>query len=295
MPVITIGICARNAETYIKQIINCLANQDFPHESMEIIFVDDGSEDRTFQVIKDSIIDLDIISSVYHQEWKGIGPARNVILNHAKGEYILMVDSDQLISYDYVRKHVKFMDKNSKVGICYGILKIPHDESPALIMDLIRVVIQRNEKGKLGVAGGGSTYRVRAMKQVGGYDNQLNRTGEDIDISTRIQEAGWLVSLAGGIIHEKHGENYSWKELWNRYYLHGLNGLYLYKHKKRAIGLFKMTPLAGFVYGMIKMHIAFTLVRRRIVFLLPVFFHIQRSAWCLGFISEQLRAHREIA
>ena len=282
-------MCVRNAEKRVKQILNCIAEQDFPHESMEIVIVDDGSEDKTLHVIKNATKKMDIDARVFHQEWRGVGPARNVIVDHAKGKYVLMVDSDQSISIDYVRKHVTYMEKNKEVGICYGILRIPSSGSSALILDLIRVIILRNEKGRLGVAGGGSTYRVKAMRQVGGYDNHLNRTGEDIDISYRIQKAGWSVSLAGGKIQEKYDMRYSWRNLWNRYYRHGLNGQYIYRYKRRARELIRMTPLAGLVFGLIKMHVAFKLVHRTIVVLLPVFYSIQRAAWCTGFIHSQFK------
>jgi len=46
-PIATIGVCVRNCEATIKEVINSIINQDFPHELMEVIIVDDGSEDRT--------------------------------------------------------------------------------------------------------------------------------------------------------------------------------------------------------------------------------------------------------
>lgn len=49
-PKVTVGICVRNCENYIKDAINSILDQDFPHEFMELIFADDGSEDNTFSI-----------------------------------------------------------------------------------------------------------------------------------------------------------------------------------------------------------------------------------------------------
>jgi glycosyltransferase involved in cell wall biosynthesis len=292
-PLITIGICVRNSETFVKHVIDTILNQDFPHERMEIIFVDDGSEDRTLSVIKNSVSKIDIPTRVFHQEWKGLGTARNAIVNNARGKYIIWVDADTLLSKDYVRKQASFMEQNKNVGICYGVVNVPFEGNSALTLELIplfidyKLEIDQKEMKKLpGTAG--STYRVEAIRQMGGFDSNIRGTGEDLDAAYRIQRAGWLIRQGEGVIYETHGFMSSWKDLWDMYFWHGFTSLYLYKQKKKQFSLPRMTPPAGFAAGFLYSITAYKMLNRKIVFLLPLHFAFKMCAWCLGFFKNQI-------
>src|SRR3990172_2362785 len=113
--VISIGICARNCENTLGNALNSIINQDFPHEKMQLIFVDDGSNDRTLQIMNFYLKKIDISTKVFQTEWKGLGPVRNMIANNADGNYILWVDADEILSSSYVRRQIEYMEKNPKV------------------------------------------------------------------------------------------------------------------------------------------------------------------------------------
>jgi cellulose synthase/poly-beta-1,6-N-acetylglucosamine synthase-like glycosyltransferase len=49
---VTIGVCVRNGEDNIRDAVESVISQDFPHEFMEVIFVDDGSTDKTLSTIE---------------------------------------------------------------------------------------------------------------------------------------------------------------------------------------------------------------------------------------------------
>jgi len=124
-PTVTIGICIRNCEASIKEVVDSILNQNFPHELMEVIFVDDGSEDETLSVLKDYASRMDMQVMIFHSEWRGLGQSRNVVVSNAMGDFIVWVDGDMTLPPDHVRKQVEFMEKNPKVGIAkgkYGIL-----------------------------------------------------------------------------------------------------------------------------------------------------------------------------
>ena len=69
-PRVTVGVCVRNCELSIKETIDSVINQDFPHRLMEIIFVDDGSEDSTLQRISSSTSGMDMGVAILHDRWK---------------------------------------------------------------------------------------------------------------------------------------------------------------------------------------------------------------------------------
>ena len=50
-PTVTIGMCIKNGEKFLKNSIESIMLQDYPKDLMRIIFVDDGSTDKTLQII----------------------------------------------------------------------------------------------------------------------------------------------------------------------------------------------------------------------------------------------------
>jgi len=114
---VTIGVCVRNSASTICEAIESIIDQDFPPELLEIVFVDDGSEDDTLAIIQAYVSRMDIAARVFHTEWRGLGPARNIVVNNTRGKYIIWVDGDMILPADHVRKQVEFMELNPKVGI----------------------------------------------------------------------------------------------------------------------------------------------------------------------------------
>jgi glycosyltransferase involved in cell wall biosynthesis len=101
--------------------IHSIAEQDYPRKLIETIIVDDGSTDKTLSVVNYKVRTLNLSAKVISQNWKGMGPARNVILNNSTGKYVIWVDSDMLLSSDFVSKQVKFMEEPQDVGIAKGV------------------------------------------------------------------------------------------------------------------------------------------------------------------------------
>jgi len=274
----------RNCENSLKEVVNSLFDQDFPHGLMEVIFVDDGSEDRTMSVILDSVSGMDMWVKVHHQEWKGLGPVRNFVVNNAGGDYIIWVDGDMVLSRDHVRKQVEFMDQNPTVGIAKGKYGIYPGAKLVAILENADFIVDDKWRGKktskpLGT--GGSIYRVKAIRQVGGFDNHIKGAGEDMDAEHRVRGAGWLLCLTPSVFFERHKE--TWKALWTQYFLRGYS-LHRFLHKWRGIiSLYKMTPPIGFVAGILYSFPAYKLTCRKVVFLLPLHYVFKMTAWCLGF------------
>lgn len=86
-----------NAEKYLKETMDCLIHQTL--HDIEIICVDDGSTDQSLQILNDyKSKDERII--VLHQENAGAGAARNAGLLYAKGEYLSVLDADDVYEAD---------------------------------------------------------------------------------------------------------------------------------------------------------------------------------------------------
>ena len=287
-PIITIGVCVKDSAPTLNQAIDSILYQDFPHELIEVIFVDDGSKDSTLSIIKSYIPRLDMVTKVFHHEWKGLGFSRNVVINNTGGKYIVWLDGDMILQSNNLRALYEFMEKNPNAGIAkakYGLRN--NDKTISYLENIGYVAVDSIFGGScterpLGT--GGAIYRFDAVKMVGGFDSYLKGVGEDMDIEYRIRKVGWSLFLgAPAIFYEQRRS--SMQALWREAYWHGKGGHDVFTKDKSQFALYKMTPIAGFFAGVWYSIIAYKLTRRKLVFLLPLHYTLKRIAWCIGFFK----------
>jgi len=285
-PKVTIGVCVKNAEATIKDAVESILVQDFPHELMEVIFVDDGSDDKTLSILNSYISKVDMQVKVFHQEWKGLGPARNKVVDNASGEYIVWVDGDMILPTDHVKKQVEFMDKNPEVGIGKARYELMDEENIVAFLESLPFVLDtlKTQSPHSRLPGtGGSIFNVKAIRQVGGFDNSLKGVGEDQDIAYNIMSAGWRIRLSNASFFEKREK--SWNSLWKKYDWYGYGNYELYQKNRRIFKIYKMIPPVGFLVGLSYSFSAYRLTGYKAVFLLPLHFVFKSLAWCWGFIK----------
>ena len=85
-----------NVEKYVRPCIESIFRQGLDESRFEVIIVNDGTLDRSMEVI-DDIVKSHSNITVINQENQSLSVARNVGITAAKGEYILMPDSDDLL------------------------------------------------------------------------------------------------------------------------------------------------------------------------------------------------------
>ncbi len=99
MILVSVIVPVYNTEKYLRQCIMSLLNQTL--ESMEIIAIDDGSKDRSGDILDEFQVKFPDKIKVYHQKNEGISAVRNKGLILAKGKYIAFVDSDDSVDPKY--------------------------------------------------------------------------------------------------------------------------------------------------------------------------------------------------
>ena len=289
-PTVTIGVCVRNGENSITDAINSILDQDFPHELMEVIFVDDGSEDKTLSIIKSYVPKIDMKVKVFHQEWKGLGKTRNVVVANAESYFILWVDGDMILSKDYVKEQVGFMKRYSKVGIAKGKQALESGGNLLATLETYsraasRMVDYSSEEAQYKSMGtGGCIYRVKAIRQVGGFDKNITGYGEDFDAEYRIRKAGWLLCTTNVQFRDYERGRILWKDLWRRYLQRGYDQRRLSRKRMAMINFYKMLPPAAFLAGLFHSMKIYRLTIRKVAFLLPLLYVFKMTAWCLGFV-----------
>jgi len=288
-PKVTIGVCVRNCQDTLGKVIEGIMAQDYPHELMEVIFVDDGSEDGTLSIVERYVAKMDMQVKIFHHKWKGLGYSRNVVVNNAEGKYIIWVDGDMILPTDHVRVQVEFMEQNSKLGIAKARYGIITKSNILEVLDNIPFVIYDSKDGSLDLklpGTGGAIYRVEAIRQAGGFDEKIKGTGEDQDAAFRIKNLGWLIKRSPAIFYERRSR--TWRMVWKKWMWYGFGDYDLFCKNRSIFSLFKMNPLAGFVNGLLQVAPAYKLIRNKFVFLLPFHTSIERTAWCIGFIKKQI-------
>jgi len=110
---VTIIVACRNEETKISYLLKSLLHQDYPTQYLEIIFIDDHSEDDTVQVIKsfpNKNIPIKLLSLPNHFQGKKAAIELGVI--HATGEIIITTDADCTMRKQWVKTMVAYHHKH---------------------------------------------------------------------------------------------------------------------------------------------------------------------------------------
>lgn len=283
--IVTVGVCVKNSEITIKESMESITNQDFPHEQTELIIVDGHSEDRTLSIINEMLSETDLQYKILYENI-GLGHARQVVVDNAIGDYIVWVDGDMILSKNFVSKQLEFMEKNPDVGVGKG--KYADREETSLVANLenIEFLVNFRHEGKSNskaLATSGCIYRVRAIQQVGGFDENIKGVGEDMDIEHRIRARGWRLFVTRATFYEVRRK--TWRSLWKEYFWHGHGGYYLFHKNAAFIDYYKMFPPIAIAIELSKVVVAYKLLRRKIVFLLPFHYLFKRIAWFYGFIK----------
>lgn len=291
---VTLGVCLRNCEKDIKRIADRICSQDFPHEKMEVIFVEEGSQDNTYYEILKIASRMTMSCKVYHHTWKGLGYSRNVILQNGQGEYLVWIDDGTIIPKDYVRQQVEFIEKHSTLGIVRGFICAYSGSNPvATLENMGELVFSHKHAGKntkVCVPTPGCVYRVKAAKQVGGFDEDIKGASEDTEIAYKLLSAGWQIHITRVEYSVEHNEELG--KVWKKSLWYGYGGHFVvHKHKGLREIVYKNTPMAGFLEGVFVFSIAYKLTRKKIAFLLPVFYFSKRLAWCIGFSKSHIASY----
>ena len=147
--VVSIIIPAYNAEKTLSKTIESVLDQSY--KNTEIINVDDGSSDKTGEVVKRFLDDKRI--KIVTQKNSGVSQARNSGLKIASGKYIMFVDADDYMKPKMVENMLKLAEehKNTLIvcGKQFGDRKILPEKNGLVCGDLRRHVVYSILKGAI--------------------------------------------------------------------------------------------------------------------------------------------------
>jgi glycosyltransferase involved in cell wall biosynthesis len=287
----------RNGENLLPAAVDSILTQTYPPSQIQIIIVDDGSTDNTPQIINRYAQLLGDRLKTYKSTWKGLGSARNLIVNRANGEYLLFVDADEILTPQYIEKQVQAMENNPQLGITAGVFRtLPNNL--ILNLEVAPNIVNQKSYGKPKnfiwkteklIGTGGTTFRTQAIRQVNGFDENIKGAGEDTDLVLRIKKAGWLLQPNSAELYELHGGLSTPHGLWKKYYWYGYGCQKSFDKTRDAFSVPRMSPLAGIVTGLLYSFPAYKFLRQKQMFLLPIHYGLKLTAWTCGFMKGQLK------
>lgn len=114
MPLVSVIMPVFNGEAYLAEAIESILEQTFA--DFELLVVDDGSRDRSVEIIRAYSKRDDRIRAYQHARNLGMAAARNRGLAAASGKYITGMDCDDVSLPERLRKQVNFLDANPEIG-----------------------------------------------------------------------------------------------------------------------------------------------------------------------------------
>ncbi len=236
---ISVIIPVYNGEKTIKECLISLAKQT--RKPDEIIVVDDGSEDRTKEIVKEFVGKR---VKLIEQKHKGPASARNLGAKKAKGKIVLFTDADCIPNERWVSEMTKPFEKKGVVGV-QGVYRTKQRDVIARFVQLeIEDRYDRMRKFETidFIGSYSAAYKKDVFLKFGGFDESFpTASGEDPELSFKLSKLGYKMVLnEKAIVYHKHVSSlsaYLKKKFWRAYWR-----VLLYRKHPKKIAKESYTP-----------------------------------------------------
>jgi len=125
-PLVSVVMPAYNAEKYLSEAIESILNQTF--KDFEFIIIDDGSTDRTWEIIQEFSKKDKRIIALKNEKNLNIAESRNRGVEVARGSYIATMDSDDVAIPDRLNYQYSFLESNSDIAVSIGNINVINEK-----------------------------------------------------------------------------------------------------------------------------------------------------------------------
>jgi peptidoglycan-N-acetylglucosamine deacetylase len=194
-PAISIIVPAYNEEMNAVESVRSLLNQDYPN--FEILFVDDGSKDNTYNVVKEAFKDS-LRVKVFTKPNGGKASALNFGIAQSKNDFVVGIDADTQLVPEALTELLKGFS-NENVGAVAGNVQVGNQVNILTRWQAVEYTTAQNFDRMAfdvlncitvvpGAIGG---FRRTAIQEAGGFTTDT--LAEDCDLTMRILRKGWRV------------------------------------------------------------------------------------------------------
>ena len=214
--IVSLCTIAYNEESVLNGLLRDFKDQNYPHSKIEVIMVDNGSTDRTHEIMEDfrdagyGFADVKIYNHTDGN--RNQASAWNVAIEHATGDIIIRVDAHSKIPRQFVSRNVFNIKEGEDIvgggrpNICANpnpwtktLLAAEESLFGSSVADYRRPAAQKEYHDSLFHA----AYRREVFAEVGGFNEDLGRT-EDNELHYRMRQAGYKLCCCPEIISFQH-------------------------------------------------------------------------------------------
>lgn len=202
-PSISVVVCAHNAASTLDECLLHTCALDYP--DLEIIVVNDGSTDRTAEIVsahpRARRIDI---------EHSGLGAARNTGFRAAQGEIVAYIDADAFPTPEW--PFYIALGFNARMVGGVGGPNLPPADDPVRAQVVARApggpvqVLFTDDRAEH-VPGCNMAFWKRVLEEVGGCDPVYRAAGDDVDLCWKILDRGWDINFSPAALvwHRRRG------------------------------------------------------------------------------------------
>jgi peptidoglycan-N-acetylglucosamine deacetylase len=195
LPAVSIIVPGYNEEVTAIKTIESLLKLQYP--SMEIIFVDDGSKDKTYELVNDAYGNHPMVQ-VLTKPNGGKASALNFGISHAKNDFVVCIDADTQLKSDAIY-HLMTYFTDKEIGAVAGTVKVGNENNFITLWQSIEYTTAQNMDRRAFdlinsitvVPGAIGAFRKSAIYKAGGFT--LDTLAEDCDLTMRILKQGYIV------------------------------------------------------------------------------------------------------
>ncbi|MEI6752805.1 MAG: glycosyltransferase [Paludibacter sp.] len=194
-PKVSIIVPAFNEEVNAVRTVDYLLKSTYP--DIEVIFVDDGSKDSTFDIVSKAFEGNERVRVITKPNG-GKAAALNFGIEKATGEILVCIDADTILPYDAIARMIPFFSEE-KVGAVAGNVRVGNTVNMLTNWQSIEYTTSQNFDRRaydavnaiLVVPGAIGAFRKTAMQEIDGFTTDT--LAEDCDLTLRMLRAGYII------------------------------------------------------------------------------------------------------
>ena len=198
LPKVSVIIVNYNGKTLLEKCLESLFKVNY--DNFEVILVDNNSTDSTIEFVTKNYPSVIVIKLDSN---KGFAEPNNIGSKIAKGDHLLFLNNDTVVTPNFISELVKVMEHDKKIAICQSLLLKPDGcvDSSGDFIDPLGVVynsktIPKKEREISSARGACMLIRKHVYDELDGFDEQFFVSFEDVDLGWRAWIKGYKVMLA---------------------------------------------------------------------------------------------------
>ncbi len=196
LPKFSVIIPAHNEEKNILACVKSVVENNYPESRLEVIVVDDGSKDNTFNIVKQykESNNIENLKLIYQKNAGKAHALNNGMINYATGELVMCLDSDSFLDEYAVLNAAQYFEDPTVAALSSNVKILEGNTLLNLIQRFEYIVSYQMKRAQTLfnieyiIGGIGSTFRKSAIELVNYYDTDTFT--EDIDLTMKILNQG---------------------------------------------------------------------------------------------------------